>query len=186
VRGDLERQDLTAARSGLERIQTADREDPVVRRLRDDLIREEARRDTALEAARDCLQNNGWECAIGHARSALAVDRSSDEARRIVERVRDLGLSPDAKTTDRPTPNLPTAPTPVAKGTIATRDPKAGDESTLNDCDILVAAGRRALTARKFDEAIARANDPLAALGLCPGAEQLKRDAIRAKSEALR
>lgn len=158
----------------------------MVGRLRDDVARQEARRDTELKAARECLQKERWECAVNHALSALAVDRTSDEAQRIVERVRGLGFGPSAGGKNPPAARTPVTSPAVPSGGPATPGSDAGAASTSADCEANVAAGRRALAARRFDEAIARANDPLAALGFCPGAEQLKQDAMRAKNEALR
>jgi hypothetical protein len=187
VRAHLDRQDLTAARAVIRSLPAAEAEDPTVRPLLGEVKEQEARRDRELKAARECLRNSEWECAANRARSALAIDRSSDEAQQIVKGMgmRSLGLDPQ-RTKETQPPRPPVKSSPAPSGGTAAPGLGAVDASTPAECEAALAAGRRALAARRFDEAIERANDPIGALGFCPELEKVKQDATRAKNEAAR
>lgn len=184
VRGHLERAELGAARRTLDGIPATARQNPAALALRDEVASREEGRENALRAARQCMQASDWPCAIRQARGALSVDRTSDEARQIIEKITNLGLATPAPTNDAPA-NRPPAP-----GGKTARVPSTGSgtaaDPTLNECEATVAAGRRALASGSYDRALASANDALSALGLCPGAQQLRQDAMSAKDAGRR
>ena len=184
VRVHLERDEVSAARTTLDRIPIMARQDPAAVAAQADVIGREARRDNALRAARECIQSTDWTCAVGHARIAQSIDRTSGEAREVLEKITNLGLMPSVRPNDVPAGRR-LGPGPVAK----VKPAPTGDSSAavpLGECEAIVAVGRRALANSNYDQAIASANDVLSALGLCGGAQQLKQDAIRARDAARR
>jgi hypothetical protein len=187
VRTHLERDEVTSARTALERIPPSEKGHAEVVELREDIARRETRRDGALRAAKACLDANGWTCALCNAKSAQAIDRSSEEARHIVERISHLGLAPAEPAASGEGCSSPTTPKePSQARPLPSTKSLPAAAAKQGDCDTIVAAGRQALQAKSYDQAIAIVNNAMTALGLCPEAQHLKEEAVRARDKANR
>jgi hypothetical protein len=121
-------------------------------------------RDADLKAAKACEQAKDWPCAIRMAERVLAADSGNQEAKALQRRVTLIQLG-----IEKP-PESAQAETSAAPA----------------ECGASVRAGKAALKARRYDEAVAKANAALSALALCPEAEQLKQDALLAKQKSNR
>jgi hypothetical protein len=185
ARGQLDRGDVSGARSTVDRILALEPENAEALRLGDDISAREERRDASLRAAKGCIRTSDWPCAISRATEALSMDRGNGDAREIIDRITKLGLgqtdaAPASSASDTATPSDSRPATSPGPDALAV--PPAPRSS--GDCDAIVRAGRHALETSSYDEAITNANTALRALGLCPGAQQLKEDAMRAKDAA--
>lgn len=148
--------DLVGARGALERIPAPGNAE--TDRLRAELTARERRRDEALRVAVECQQTNAFRCARTNALEAKAIDRGSVKASAIVSTLERLGLVAEDAT------------------------PRVSTEVARRACQRLVDDGRIALEAERYDRAIDYANDALAMLALCPGADELKRDVTVARN----
>ncbi|QIE28535.1 hypothetical protein SBC1_66380 (plasmid) [Caballeronia sp. SBC1] len=79
--------DLNAVHKNLANVPANQVNSPDVQRIRDDLARREAARDTAMRHARTCDQSASWRCARRYAKDALAIDSSYNDSRVFLKHV---------------------------------------------------------------------------------------------------
>jgi len=103
--GMLQRDNLSAAESRVAAVLAVQPTNRDALSMRDDLSARQQQRDAALDVARGCEYMQRWTCAWHNAGSALVIDSSSAEAKRIIT---------DAMQEAQPK-SAPAAPAPVAE-----------------------------------------------------------------------
>lgn len=86
VRAALARRDLAAARDQITALPPGSDIDAELQRARLDLVRQERKRDIALQRAESCERTRSWGCMRRHANAAQAIDVSSSEAGTLLQR----------------------------------------------------------------------------------------------------